>query len=187
MGNTVSMAMRRRRDGKRRARRGHGDAQPAHERRDHATRPDDDDLEARLDAVSSRFVKPPTPEELRAAFGRKQEEERPTARAQDFASSYPADSLFSPTIDDPIVEPTEAEDRSRSKGDYYYDPDDAWAVLGVAPGASWHEITAAHRRLAMVHHPDRLLDSSQEDRERSEAVMREINVAYSVLRRLTGH
>ena len=39
----------------------------------------------------------------------------------------------------------------------------------------------------MKHHPDRLLDSSDEDRERSEAIMREINVAYSVLRRLTGH
>ena len=181
------MAIRRRRDGKRRGRTEESDGRPARERRDHATRPDDDDLDARLDAVSSRFDKPPTPEELRAAFGRKRDEERPAPRTQDFASSYPTDTLFSSTIDEPMDDPTEAEDRSRSKGDYYYDPENAWAVLGVAPGASWHEIAAAHRRLAMVHHPDRLLDSSQEDRERSEAIMREINVAYSVLRRLTGH
>ncbi len=181
------MAMRRRRDRKERERRVSDRGRPEGDRRNHATRPGDDELAARLDAVSSRFTKPPTPEELRAAFGRKPTEEQPTPRHQDFASSYPADSLFSPTVEEPIEPPSEAEDRSRSRGDYYYDPDDAWAVLGVAPGASWPEIVAAHRRLAMVHHPDRLLDASAEDRERSETIMREINVAYSVLRRLTGH
>lgn len=183
------MAMRKRRDDKHRARRGDesrgGDGDPEHRRE--ATRSADDDLAARLDAVSSRFERPPTPEELRAAFGRKPTEERPVTKDPDFASSYPADTLFVPTIDDPVEIPTEAEDRSKSRGDYYYDPEDAWGVLGVAPGASWREISAAHRRLAKRHHPDRLLDASEEERERSEDAMREINVAYSVLRRLTGN
>ena len=84
-------------------------------------------------------------------------------------------------------EPSQAEDRSRTKGDYYYDPDDAWGVLGIQPGASWAEIAAAHRKLAMKHHPDRLLGSTEEERQASEDKMREINVAYSVLRRLTGN
>lgn len=180
--------MRKRREAKRRARPDRGDDESnGGDRRRAATRPDDDELEARLDAVSSRFRHPPSPEELRAAFGRKPVQDQPAPAPKDFASSYPADSLFVPTIDDPVELPGEAEDRSRSRGDYYYDPDDAWGVLGVRPGAEWSEIAAAHRRLAMVHHPDRLLDSPPDERAASEEAMREVNVAYSVLRRLTGN
>lgn len=180
------MAMRRRGDRKRRDRRDDPPADDA-ERRDEAVRPDDDELAARLDSVTSRFNHPPSPEELRAAFGRKPVGEQPRPKRQDFSSSYPAETLFVPTIDDPVEIPSEIDDRSRTRGDYYYDPDDAWAVLGVRPGAEWREIAAAHRKLAMVHHPDRLVGRSDEEREESEAAMRDINVAYSVLRRLTGN
>lgn len=181
--------MRKRRERKRRERPAGEDGRPAddEDRRHAATRPEEDELEARLDAVTSRFRHPPTPEELRAAFGRKPVQDQPAPSGKDFAASYPTESLFVPTIDDPVEIPTEAEDRSKSRGDYYYDPDDAWGVLGVRPGAAWSEIAAAHRRLAMVHHPDRLLDSPEEERAASEEAMREINVAYSVLRRLTGN
>lgn len=181
--------MRKRRERKRREPPAGANGRPAddEDRRHAATRPEDDELAARLDAVSSRFRHPPTPEELRAAFGRKPVQDRPPPPTKDFAASYPADSLFVPTIDDPVELPGEAEDRSRSRGDYYYDPDDAWGVLGVRPGAEWSEIAAAHRRLAKVHHPDRLLDSPDDERAASEKAMREINVAYSVLRRLTGN
>lgn len=182
------MAMRRRRDDKRRDRRGRPDGGGHREHRE-ASDPDDD-LDRRLDAVSSGFTRPPTAEELRAAFGRRPVDDRPGEPEElpdDFASAYPAESLFSPTVDEATEPPPAAEDRSRSRGDYYYDPEDAWEVLGVAPGASWHEISAAHRRLAMVHHPDRLLSASDEERIRSEETMREVNVAYSVLRRLTGN
>ena len=181
--------MRRRRERKRRERPEGAGGEPSdgEDRRHAPTRPEDEELAARLDAVSSRFRHPPTPEELRAAFSRKPAQDQPAPAGKDFAASYPAESLFVPTIDDPVEIPTEAEDRSKSRGDYYYDPDDAWGVLGVRPGAAWSEIAAAHRRLAMVHHPDRLLDCSEEDRAVSEDAMREINVAYSVLRRLTGN
>ncbi|WP_436795183.1 J domain-containing protein [Actinospongicola halichondriae] len=181
------MAMRKRWDRKRRERRPDAPVDTVPDRRDPATRPHDDELSSRLDAVSSRFVHPPSPEELRAAFGRRPVDEAPAPRSEDFVSSFPAETLFVPTIDDPVEIPSEVDDRSRTRGDYYYDPDDAWAVLGVRPGASWSEITAAHRRLAKVHHPDRLLDASDEHRATSEASIRDINVAYSVLRRLTGN
>lgn len=180
------MAKWRRRDKKRRSDEhdSHGDAP---EPRAEPPRHDEDDLDARLDAVSSLYSRPPTPEELRAAFGRKRVAEKPAPRREDFASSYPMDSLFMPTVDDPVEMPSELDDRSRGRGDYYYDPDDAWAVLGLAPGASWGDITTAHRTLAKVHHPDRLLEATHEERAASETVMRDINVAYSVLRRLTGN
>ena len=105
-----------------------------------------------------------------------------------FTEQFPTESLFVHEVDEPDPEEVHhAEDRSRTTGDYYYDPEDAWAVLGLPSGASWKEIAAAHRRLAMRHHPDRLLDATPEERESSEETMREVNVAYNVLRRLTGH
>ena len=154
---------------------------------------DDEDLESRLGPVPSAYERPPTAEELRAAFGRRPRDEgdEPARSAVgDFASRYPTETLFvaTPIDDEPLVEePVAAEDRSRTTGDYYYDPEDAWAVLGLQPGASWKQISAAHRQLAMRHHPDRLLDATPEQRRASEDTMREVNVAYSVLRRLTGH
>jgi hypothetical protein len=51
---------------------------------------------------------------------------------------------------------------------------DPHAVLGVAPGASPDEVTAAYRRLAKAHHPDRSgADTKQ---------IRDINAAYAMLR-----
>ena len=148
-------------------------------------------LTSRIDAVTSNFARPPTAEELRAAFSRRQEEDEPPPRRTDeFASQYPTETLFHTTPHEPEpdpVEPSPGDDRSRTKGDYYYDPEDAWGVLGLEPGAAWRQIAAAHRRLAMQHHPDRLLNATPEQRAASEETMREVNVAYSVLRRLTGN
>lgn len=158
-----------------------------------AAESDPDDLESRLGPVPSAYQRPPSAEELRAAFTRKrpaEEEEAPRPTGDDFASRFPTETLFVSTPIEPDAiggDPVFSEDRSRTTGDYYYDPEDAWGVLGLQPGASWKQIAAAHRRLAMQHHPDRLLDATPEQREASEATMREINVAYNVLRRLTGH
>ena len=166
------------------------DASPPDRHRDEGrAAPDDDDLESRLGAVTSNFDRPPTAEELRAAFARRSDDETAApCRTDDFTSRFPTETLFVPTIDEPVAEEVHhAEDRSRTTGDYYYDPEDAWAVLGLASGASWREVAAAHRRLAMRHHPDRLLDASPEERAASEETMREVNVAYNVLRRLTGN
>jgi DnaJ-domain-containing protein 1 len=139
--------------------------------------------------VTSTFDRPPTAEELRAAFSRRHtDDDPPPAREDSFTKQFPTESLFVPTIEEPELEENlHAEDRSRTTGDYYYDPEDAWAVLGLTPGSPWKEIAAAHRRLAMRHHPDRLLDASPKERAASEETMREVNVAYNVLRRLTGN
>ena len=139
--------------------------------------------------MTSSFDRPPTAEELRAAFSRRHTDDEPLPPREDsFTKQFPTESLFVPTVEEPELEEIHhAEDRSRTTGDYYYDPEDAWAVLGLTPGAPWKDIAAAHRRLAMRHHPDRLLDASPEDRAASEDTMREVNVAYNVLRRLTGN
>ncbi len=64
--------------------------------------------------------------------------------------------------------------------------DDPYRVLGIPETASWEEITAAHRRLAKRHHPDRLATASPEQRTIGERSMRDANVAYIELRRRRG-
>jgi DnaJ-class molecular chaperone len=60
-----------------------------------------------------------------------------------------------------------------------------WAleVLGVEEGASMRKITAAYRKLARTYHPDKVLELPAEAREISERRMKEINAAYSELKR----
>ena len=50
-----------------------------------------------------------------------------------------------------------------------------WDVLGVSVGASPAEITAAHRRLSILLHPDRCADPDANER------MAEVNAARDVL------
>jgi hypothetical protein len=57
-------------------------------------------------------------------------------------------------------------------------------TLGVAKGASAEQIGAAYRKLALAHHPDRVVHLEPEAREYSEQRMKEINIAYAELR---GH
>ena len=67
-----------------------------------------------------------------------------------------------------------------------FDESDPYVVLGLPPSASWEEISAAHRRLAKLHHPDRLVNASPEEREASDRRIRDLNVAYMELRRRKG-
>ena len=112
---------------------------------------------------------PRTPEEIREAFRKKRRSE-PTQEPQSaaFEDYYSTESLFE-------------GDGPGAPG--LFDPDDPYAVLGVAPTATWEQIMAAHRRLAKLHHPDRLLNATPEDRQRSEDRMRDINIAYAELKR----
>ncbi len=55
-------------------------------------------------------------------------------------------------------------------------------VLGLADGASPDKISAAYRRLARAHHPDKVANEPQQVREESERRMKEINAAYSLLK-----
>ena len=62
-------------------------------------------------------------------------------------------------------------------------PTQAHQVLGVPLGASWQEVSQAYRKLALMHHPDRVAGMGFEARQYSEEKMKEINAAYSELRR----
>ncbi|MEY2446561.1 MAG: hypothetical protein QOH79_37 [Acidimicrobiaceae bacterium] len=70
--------------------------------------------------------------------------------------------------------------------DSIFDETDPYVVLGLPPSASWDEISAAHRRLAKLHHPDRLMNANEADREHSDRRIRELNIAYMELRRRKG-
>jgi DnaJ-class molecular chaperone len=62
-------------------------------------------------------------------------------------------------------------------------PTRAHQVLGVPLGASWQEVSQAYRRLALMHHPDRVAGMGLRARGYSEERMKEINAAYDELRR----
>jgi DnaJ-domain-containing protein 1 len=76
-------------------------------------------------------------------------------------------------------------DWSGSEGGVF-DESDPYVVLGLPPSASWEEISAAHRRLAKLHHPDRLQNATDEEREASNQRIRDLNIAYMELRRRKG-
>jgi DnaJ-domain-containing protein 1 len=56
-------------------------------------------------------------------------------------------------------------------------------VLGVPLGASRQEVSQAYKKLAFMHHPDRVAGMGAEAREYSEERMKEINAAYAELKR----
>ena len=60
----------------------------------------------------------------------------------------------------------------------------AYGTLGVRKGASISEISAAYKKLARVHHPDKVARLEPEERKVSERRMKEINAAYAELKRL---
>ena len=62
-------------------------------------------------------------------------------------------------------------------------PTRAHQLLGVPLGASRQEVSQAYKKLAFIHHPDRVADMGSEARQYSEERMKEINAAYAELRR----
>ena len=59
----------------------------------------------------------------------------------------------------------------------------ALGVLGLGAGASPAEVAAAYRRLARTYHPDKVAHLDPEVRRFAEERMKEINAAYSELKR----
>jgi DnaJ-class molecular chaperone len=60
----------------------------------------------------------------------------------------------------------------------------AYMTLGVSKGASMEEISAAYKKLARAHHPDKVAMLEPEERLSSERRMKEINAAYTELKRV---
>jgi DnaJ-domain-containing protein 1 len=102
--------------------------------------------------------------------GRTKKPADPEPKHSSFEDYYSAESLFDWT----------------GAHDDLFDDSDPYVVLGLPPTASWEEISAAHRRLAKLHHPDRLLDASDEQRLESNQRIRDLNIAYMELRRRKG-
>ena len=61
--------------------------------------------------------------------------------------------------------------------------DDAYSVLGISRSASWKEISRAHRTLVSQLHPDRYVDADEETRAGAERRVRDVNEAFSEIRR----
>ena len=102
--------------------------------------------------------------------GRREEGAPPDDRHSAFEDYFTSASLFREPSPDDELSPRE----------------DPYGALGLEETASWEEITAAHRRLAKEHHPDRLADAAPEARARSESFIRDLNIAYMELRSRRG-
>ena len=91
-----------------------------------------------------------------------------------FETYYSSESLF------------DWSGESQGDAEGILDETDPYVVLELPATATWDDITSAHRRLAKLHHPDRLMDATPEQRESGDRRIRELNIAYMELRRRKG-
>ena len=76
--------------------------------------------------------------------------------------------------DDPLADPGIVADPRRTSR--------LLVELGLQPGAGPDEATAAYRRLAKMHHPDRWAEADEETRRHHAEEMLRINAVYRVLK-----
>lgn len=105
-----------------------------------------------------------------SAFLREPHEPRDVTTETGYSQYYSNDSLFEPAT------PTEFE---QHKGPF--------EVLGVLSSASWEEVCRAHRQLVSKLHPDRYVDADDLVREAAERRVRDVNEAFSEIRRQRAH
>jgi hypothetical protein len=106
---------------------------------------------------------------------RRQPEAERDILAEEFGDDWRTSFLYTP--------PTEEEvEQERRREQQRLDDQDPYKVLEVSEGATWDEIVAAHRHQARVHHPDRLVGVSDEEKAAGEERIRVINQAYQELR-----
>ena len=110
------------------------------------------------------------------------EDEDGDASDTGFADYWSAESLFD---EQQVTPPSGDEADADSAGSM--DLDSAHLVLQVAIGVDWEQIVKAHRKLAKLYHPDRLVDWSPEAQEYGRLRMSEINAAHATLRALHFH
>jgi hypothetical protein len=99
--------------------------------------------------------------------------------ASGFQDYWSAESLFEEQAPPP---PADEPDDAELPGGM--DLDAAHLVLQLQVGVEWEDITKAHRRLAKLYHPDRLVEWSPDAQELGRRRMAEINEAYGTLRSL---
>ena len=75
-----------------------------------------------------------------------------------------------------------ASDRRTSRSGLSPAEAEAFAILGLEPGAGLAEIKKAYRRMVVQYHPDKVAHLGQEFQRVAEEKMKEINVAYEILR-----
>jgi DnaJ-domain-containing protein 1 len=112
---------------------------------------------------------PPDPTEQ----ARDQRQDDAPAPQGTFTDYFSNESLFGASP--PREEPAEAVPLPSGQ--------DAYSLLGVSRQASWKEISRAHRRLVSELHPDRYVDSDDETRAAAERKVRDVNEAFSEIRR----
>ena len=60
----------------------------------------------------------------------------------------------------------------------------AYKTLGVRADASMSDVSVAYRQMARMYHPDKAANLPEEERKSAERRMKEINAAYTELKRL---
>lgn len=58
---------------------------------------------------------------------------------------------------------------------------DYYKILGINRGATDDEIKKAYRKRALVHHPDRHSNATEEEKQEQEKKFKEVGEAYAVL------
>ena len=89
------------------------------------------------------------------------------------AAAPPADTTLTKT--DPNVPPPKTASQPSGVAS-------AFLLLGLQPGASSDEASAAYKSLAAQNHPDKVAHMAPEFRELAERKMRELNAAYDQIR-----
>ena len=106
-----------------------------------------------------------------------------------FSDYWSAESLFEEGTGPKAATPPPRGDKAQTDAPASggMDLDSAHLVLQVPIGVSWEDITSAHRKLAKLYHPDRLIAHSPEAKELGRSRMAEINAAHATLRALHFH
>ena len=76
----------------------------------------------------------------------------------------------------------------RTRPEYGYNPEpvSAYEVLGISTDATEDEVKTAYRKLAMMHHPDRVASQGQDAQKKAEMEFRKINEAYESIKKYRG-
>ena len=73
-------------------------------------------------------------------------------------------------------------DEKKANPENNYEVEDAWAVLGLARGASSEEIKKAYRELAGKYHPDKVAYLGDEFKVLAEERFKKVQAAYEELK-----